>query len=70
MKKKYIKRSSLSHGLPLWQTITMYLLLDKLQVSDLAWGIWIALFGIAWIACIVGIWTQQAEDVPGFGDKS
>lgn len=42
-------------SLPITLTIATYLLLDKLNVGEMAWGIYISIMVIIWIIAIVSL---------------
>lgn len=44
-------------------TILVWLLLDRLQVSELMWGISYAVAAILWIAIIITFFTEDRKDV-------
>ena len=67
-KKRVVAPSSLPTRIPLWPTIVIYLLLEKLQATGLVQGIVYTLLALWWIYAIVSLNEEERRDVPGFGD--
>ena len=67
-KKRVIAPSSLPARIPLWPTIVIYLLLEKLQATDLVKGVVYTLLVIWWVVAIYNSNREESRDVPGFGD--
>ena len=44
-------------------TITWWLLLDRIGVGDVAWGVFYALFGIFWAASIYALYKAEPVDI-------
>ena len=44
-------------------TITWWLLLDRLGVGDIAWGVFYTLFGIFWAASIYALYKAEPTDI-------
>jgi hypothetical protein len=49
--------------LPVYQTATAYLLLDRLDASGIVWGIAIAMFAFWWLAVITEAIMAQRIDI-------
>ena len=67
-KKRVVAPSSLPTRIPLWPTIVIYLLLEKLQATGLVQGIVYTLLALWWIGAIASMYHEERRDVPGFGD--
>ena len=67
-KKHVVAPSSLPTRISLWPTIVIYLLLEKLQATDLVKGIVYTLLALWWIGAFVSMYHEERRDVPGFGD--
>ena len=67
-KKRVVAPSSLPTRIPLWPTIVIYLLLEKLQATGLVQGIVYTLLVVWWILVIYNSNREESRDVPGFGD--
>lgn len=67
-KKRVVALSSLPTRIPLWPTIVIYLLLEKLQATGLVQGIVYTLLVIWWVVAIYNLNREESRDVPGFGD--
>ena len=67
-KKRVVAPSSLPTRIPLWPTIVIYLLLEKLQATDLVKGVVYTLLVIWWVVAIYNLNREESRDVPGFGD--
>jgi len=60
---KVIARKNLPVRLPLFPTITLWLLLDKLQSPGYVWGIVGTLMALIWIAAIFMIIKEKEVNV-------
>ena len=60
---KTIDRKNLSPTAPVMPTITWWLLLDRIGVGDVAWGVFYTLFGIFWAASIYALYTSEPVDI-------
>lgn len=49
--------------LPLFQTMTIYLICDKFHVSPLIWGIVITFMILIWLGVIWTMWHEEAVDI-------
>ena len=67
-KKRVVAPSSLPTRIPLWPTIVIYLLLEKLQATGVVQGIVYTLLVIWWVVAIYNSNREESRDVPGFGD--
>jgi hypothetical protein len=64
MKKiKVIKMKNLPGRLPIVGTIAWWLLLDRSNVSPVAWGVFYTLEALIWIICSVVLFMQEPVDV-------
>lgn len=61
--KNVIKISNLPNKIPVIPTITVYLLMDKLNPSMFVWGIVGTLWSIVIIISIYGLATQKQIDI-------
>lgn len=50
-------------GLPIYQTVTLWLLMDRLQPSDIWWGVFYTAIVLIWITCLYNIITQKEVDI-------
>lgn len=62
MKKTYYIKNSRPR-LPVWSTIVIYLLMDKLNANDMAWGIVGTVCAIVWIICIIAVVNSKGIDI-------
>jgi len=62
-RKTTITHSNMPTKFPVPITILVWLLLDRLQVSELMWGISYAVAAILWIAIIITFFTEDRKDV-------
>lgn len=70
MKRKLvIKSSSLPTRAPTATAILFWLLLDRLDAPDWAFGVMWTLVALLALGWIVSLWTESLSDVPGFGEK-
>jgi len=72
MKKKYVIRSdALPSKLPIWPTITLYLLYDKLQITELNWlsGGVLILLGVSWYVAISDLIRSEQKPLLDYGDE-
>jgi len=60
-KTYYIKNTRIR--LPIFQTATIYLIMDKFNASPILWGVIGTIWGIVWLFCIAGIAYQEGVDV-------
>lgn len=63
MGKAVIKLKYLPHRLPTTSTIATYLLLDKLQVSGVIWGVFYTVYSLVWIFVIYSMSTTKYLDI-------
>ena len=63
MKVKKITAKNLYTQIPVVGTITFWLLLDKLNVNGVVWGIFYTLSVIVWISVIAQIFTTTPTDI-------
>jgi hypothetical protein len=63
MNRKVISYKNLPGKVPLTDGILAYLLLDKFHAVPWIWGAVGTLWGILFIASVVGIWTQKDVDI-------
>lgn len=64
-----IKHSSLPARSPLLLTIVMWLLLDRLQSVQWAWGAVGVILVLIWIGFIIRVFTDSQADLAGFGER-
>lgn len=62
-RRKVLSGKQLGVRPPIYQTITMWLLLDRLNANQLAWGIIGTVFVFLWIVVIIGLFTQDAVEI-------
>lgn len=67
-KKRVVAPSSLPTRIPLWPTIVIYLLLEKLQATGVVQGIVYTLLALWWIGAFASMYHEERHDVYGFGD--
>lgn len=58
-----ISRRNLPVRLPVWQTVTCWLLLDRLHADHFWWGSAALLFLIIWGACVWAAFKQKEIDI-------
>ena len=58
-----ISRSNIPVKLPFFQTITIYLLLDKLDAAGWIWGVVGTIVVLWWILAIVALITSSETDI-------
>lgn len=62
-----LKGSNLGVGLPITSTIASYLLLDKIGISQIWWGVYIAFMAMLWIARIYlfikTVWVDKHAEI-------
>lgn len=63
MKQKVISRKLLPAHIPVWPSVTLYLLLDKLSVPEWVWASVGTLWGLIVIMLIVAMITQESVDI-------
>jgi hypothetical protein len=61
-KTKVVSTKNLPVRVPTVATIAWWLLLDRLHVSPIAWGVFYTLAAIIWIITIVGLFVQESAD--------
>jgi len=61
MKKRVFNRQNITTTLPVSFSITMWLLLDRLDASGWVWGVTGTIFGLLWISCIVSIFVEEPD---------
>jgi len=61
--RKVISRKNIPSYPPFALTGVLYLLLDKLQVSMLWWGIFGTLVVLMWLAWVIVIWQEDEIDI-------
>lgn len=64
-----IDSTCLPWKLPIWNTVTFWLLLDRFKVPGWAWGVFWTLMGISWVTAIIMIIGQKRKALPGFGES-
>ena len=65
---KVVSRDNLPKQLPLWQTIIMYLFLDKMKPPSWVYGAIGCLYLILWVVGIILVVKQKQVDI--FEDKN
>lgn len=60
---KVIDRKNIPPAAPVMATITWWLLLDRIGVGDVAWGVFYTLFGIFWAASIYALYQAEPTDI-------
>lgn len=60
---RVIKASQLPARLPIFSTIVVWLLMDRLQAGQLAWGIVGTFMAILWVVCITLCCIQKSTPV-------
>ncbi|WP_257311155.1 hypothetical protein [Geothrix fuzhouensis] len=58
----------LPYRLPLWHSVAMWLLCDRLKIPSWGWGVFWTLQVIIWTAAIVYTIGQKKKMLPGFGE--
>jgi len=61
--KKVVSRENLPTNLPIRFTILIWLLLDRLQVSQLVWGVGLSLIFLVWVGAIVNLTRAKQFDI-------
>lgn len=61
--KKVIKRENLPSTIPLFSTLTTYLILDKFNAPEWMWGVLAFIFLLGWINSIYRIVTDEDVDL-------
>jgi hypothetical protein len=70
MKRKVVvKASSLPPRSPATFGIVMWLLLDRLQAPQWAYGVLWTFVGLIYFGYIYDLWRIEQRDIPGFGEK-
>ena len=67
--KKVLANNNLPTRLPLWSTITCWLALEHWNAPQWLYGTMGLFFLIGWIACIVGLVTEEKVDLLKNDDK-
>ena len=60
---KTIDRKNLPPTAPVMPTITWWLLLDRIGVGDVAWGVFYTLAVVIWAASIYALYTAEPTDI-------
>ena len=60
---KRIAYKNLPATWPITPTITLWLLLDRLGVGDVAWGVFYTLAAIIWVIVAVAVFNTEQVDV-------
>ena len=60
---KTIDRKNLTPTAPVTFTVMWWLLLDRLGVGDVAWGVFYTLAGIIWAASIYALYKAEPIDI-------
>ena len=60
---KAIDRKNIPPAAPVMATITWWLLLDRLHVGDVVWGVFYTLAGIIWAASIYALYKAEPIDI-------
>lgn len=60
---KRIAYKNLPPNWPITPTITLWLLLDRLGVGDVAWGVFYTLTAIFWVLIAVAVFNTEQVDV-------
>lgn len=67
-KRRVISRTNMPARLPVWQTVTLVLVLDRVGVPGWLWGVALALTGVVWVLTYVIHRGEEAVDVLAAGD--
>lgn len=62
-KRRVISRANLPVRLPVWQTVTMVLVLDRFGAPGWLWGVAVTLVAIQWVLTYVIHRGEEAVDV-------
>ena len=62
-KRKVVARKNLPTRFPLIETIVLYLLFDKINALEWAWGVLVAVLIIGWIASIIVVYQQESIEI-------
>lgn len=63
-KKKVINAANRSYNIPTVATIAWYLLLDKFNIPEWAWGMFILIFAAFWIIAILdSIYSEELDEL-------
>jgi len=70
MKKRtrVVAYKNLPARLPVWSTITIWLVFDRLKMPGWVWGAAGCLFIILWIVRFIEFWQQVETDIFDFSD--
>ena len=60
---KVVSYKCLPSKLPVWQTVTAFLLLDRLNVPQWVWGAVGCFYLLAWIICLFAVINQKQVDI-------
>lgn len=59
IRKRVISFKQLPTHLPTQPTCVGYLMMEHFHVGQLGWGIFISLFSVYWIICIISMCTED-----------
>lgn len=62
-KRRVIAHKNMPARVPLWQTVTLVLVLDRFGAPGWLWGVMLALTGMAWALAYVVHRGEEAVDV-------
>lgn len=62
-KRRVIAHKNMPARVPLWQTVTLVLVLDRFGAPGWLWGVALALTGMAWVLAYVVHRGEEAVDV-------
>ena len=68
MRLKVIHHACLPWKLPIWQTATAWLVLDRLHTGRVGMAVFYTLISLVWIIVETMVFEQQCERVHGFGN--
>lgn len=68
-KKKVIKHSSMPMRSPVGFAVLYWLLMDRLQAPEWAFGVLWTVVAVGAVAFIGSFWSEERKDVPGFGEQ-
>ena len=60
-KRKVIARRNLPAGLPLWQTVALVLVLDRLAAHGWVWGVALTLAALWWVVALASMRTEHVD---------
>lgn len=58
-----ISRKNYRWGLPIQTTIVYWLLIDRIQPSEIWWGVFYAFIGLIWLASLHNMICQEEVDI-------